>query len=315
MTGSRGASERTIPPPSGEQFEISHGDQRVTIVEVGGGIREFLSGQRPVLDPYPLQAMCDGAHGAPLIPWPNRLGGGRYAFDGQEHQLAINELPAGNAIHGLLRWRNWRVLERASDRVVVGTRLAPLDGWPFPLDVSIAYTLGADGLTVETSATNIGERRCPYGSGQHPYLSPGAGVTVDDCTLQLRAATRILTDSEHQLPTGRQPVEGTDLDFASPRPIGVLQIDDAFSDLAREADGRVWVRLGCPDGRTVELWCDDAYSIIQLYTGHTLAPPRRRLGLAAEPMTCPANAFQTGEGLVRLEPGQSHVGRWGVSLR
>ena len=68
------------PPPSGQQFQIVHGDQRVTIVEVGGGIREYVAAERPVLDPYPLAEMCDGAHGAPLIPWPNRLADGRYSF-------------------------------------------------------------------------------------------------------------------------------------------------------------------------------------------------------------------------------------------
>ena len=67
------------PAPSGEQFEIAHGDQRATIVEVGGGVREYRVGDRDVLDPYPRDAVCDGAHGAPLIPWPNRLGDGRYA--------------------------------------------------------------------------------------------------------------------------------------------------------------------------------------------------------------------------------------------
>ncbi len=64
--------------PSGKQFEIRDGAERATIVEVGGGVREYLVGERPVLDPYPADAMCDGAHGAPLIPWPNRLADGRY---------------------------------------------------------------------------------------------------------------------------------------------------------------------------------------------------------------------------------------------
>ena len=41
-------------PPSGEQFEIRHGTQRATIVEVGGGVREYTVGDRPVLDPYDL---------------------------------------------------------------------------------------------------------------------------------------------------------------------------------------------------------------------------------------------------------------------
>jgi aldose 1-epimerase len=66
------------PPPSGEQFEIRHGQQRLTVVEVGGGIREYVVGDRSVLDPYPIDAVCDGEHGTPLIPWPNRLADGAY---------------------------------------------------------------------------------------------------------------------------------------------------------------------------------------------------------------------------------------------
>src|SRR5207248_5710713 len=114
--------------PSGEQLEIAHGEQRATIVEVGGGIREYELAGRPVLDPYRAEAMCDGAHGAPLIPWPNRLGEGRYSFEGHDYQLALTEPERGNAIHGLLRWCNWRALERGDDRVVMGTRLHPLQG-------------------------------------------------------------------------------------------------------------------------------------------------------------------------------------------
>lgn len=77
--------------PSGDQFQIRHGDQRATIVEVGGGVREYLTGDRAVLESYPLEAICDGAHNTPLIPWPNRLADGRYRFDGVDHQVALTE--------------------------------------------------------------------------------------------------------------------------------------------------------------------------------------------------------------------------------
>jgi len=302
-------------PPSGEQFHIAHGEQRATIVEVGGGIREYLHGEREVLQPYPLGAMCDAAHGAPLIPWPNRLADGRYSFDGEEHQLALTEPEKHNAIHGLVRWRNWTLRERSEDRVVVGTRLRPLTGWPFPLDLSIAYELGDGGLTVELRAVNLGERDCPFACGQHPYLSPGPGQTVDRCTLKLRAETRIDTDHERQLPTGLEPVAGTAYDFRAPREIGSLEIDYAFTDLERDADGRAWMRLGCPDGHTVELWADASYPVMEVFTADTLAPARRRRGLGAEPMSAPPNALQSGERVVRLAPGQEHVARWGVRLR
>ena len=69
------------------------------------------------------------------------------------------------------------------------------------------------------------------------------------------------------------------------------------------------------DGATVELWADRSYPIIQLFTGDTLSDARRRRGLAAEPTTCPPNAFQTGNGVRRLEPGDSTRSTWGVRLR
>jgi aldose 1-epimerase len=303
------------PFPSGEQFEIAHDEQRATIVEVGGGVREYSDGDRDVLQPYAPDVVCDGAHGMPLIPWPNRLADGRYSFDGRDYQLELSEPEKQNAIHGLLRWRNWSLMDRADDRVRMGTRLHPTDRWPFPLDVTVEYGLGGDGLTVETRARNIGVAACPYACGQHPYLSPGPRAKVDDCTLELKARTRIETDTDRQLPTGTAPVEGTEYDFRSARQIGSLEIDNALTELERDADGRAWVRLGCPDGHTVELWSDEAYPVTEIYTADTLAPPRRRLGLAAEPMTAPPNALATGELIVRLEPGEEHVARWGVRLR
>jgi aldose 1-epimerase len=299
--------------PSGEQFEITNGAQLATIVEVGGGIREYAVAGRDVLDPYPLQAICDGAHGAPLIPWPNRLADGRYRFEEVDYQVALTEPTKHNAIHGFLRWRPWRAVERAPGRVVMGTRLYPLDGYPFALDVDVVYELSDAGLTVSSTAVNIGEQTCPYAAGQHPYLSPGSGL-IDDCELQVPAATRILTDAERQLPTGKEPVEGTPFDFRNARRLGEERLDFAFTDLIRGEDGRAVTRLAAPDGKCAELWVDEHYPIVELYTGDTLAPARRRRGLGVEPMTCAPNAFQSGEGLIALEPGQSITTRWGARL-
>jgi aldose 1-epimerase len=304
----------TSRAPSGEQFEIAHGEQRATVVEVGGGVREYSVAGRPVLEPYAREAMCDGAHGAVLIPWPNRLADGRYHFDGVDHRLALSEPDRRNAIHGLLRWQSWRALEREPDRVVMGIGLHPTPGYPFALDVRIAYQLDDAGLTVATQATNVGEHACPYGAGQHPYLSPGDG-SIDDCTLLVAAATRIVTDPERQIPSGSEPVAGTPFDFHAGKRLGDLRIDCAFTDLARDEDGRALARLSAPDGGSVELWVDESYTVLEIYTGDTLSPPRRRHGLAVEPMTCWPNAFQNGHGLVALEPGRSLSARWGVALR
>ncbi|MEO5609541.1 MAG: aldose 1-epimerase family protein [Ornithinibacter sp.] len=299
--------------PSGRQFEIAHDDHRAVIVEVGGGIRGYDVAGVEVLQPYAVDQMCDGAHGAPLIPWPNRLGGGRYRFDGHDHQVALTEPEKNNAIHGFLRWRPWRPLEHEKDLVVMTTTLFPLQGYPFELDVRVSYQLDDTGLSVTTSATNIGDQPAPYGAGQHPYLSAGT-ASVDDCTLHLHADTRVLTDPQRQLPTGREEVTGTAYDFRGGKQIGRLELDDAFTDLHRDERGRAWVHLGRPDGRTTSLWVDEAWLFVEIYTGDTLAPDRRRRALGTEPMTCPPNAFQSGDGLTRLQPGATSTASWGVVM-
>lgn len=299
--------------PSGQQFGLRCGEQHAAIVEVGGGVRGYRVGDREVLQPYPVDAMCDGAHGAPLIPWPNRLADGRYRFDGTDYQVALTEPDKHNAIHGLMRWRSWRPVDRSEDRVVMAARLHPLQGYPFLLDVEIEYLLDTAGLTVTTTATNAGDRPCPYGCGQHPYLSPGSGL-IDDCTVRLAAETRIVTDPERELPTGVEAVEGTPFDLRVGRRIGDLVVDYAFTDLERDHEGRAWVSLTAPDGDSVELWVDRSYPIVELYTADTLAAQRRRRGLGTEPMTCPPNAFQSGRDVTRLEPGESKVTAWGVRL-
>jgi aldose 1-epimerase len=301
------------PAPSGQQFEITFGGQAATVVEVGGGIRRYSVGDRDVLEPYDVDQMCDGAHGAPLIPWPNRLADGQYRFDGSDHQVAITEPEKHNAIHGFLRWRPWRCVEQKADGVTVATTLFPMTGYPFTLDVQITYQLADSGLTVTTTTTNVGTRAAPYGCGQHPYLSPGAGL-VDACTLELDAETRILTDPDRQLPTGREPVEGTSYDFRHGRRLGTAEIDHAFTDLHRDSDGRAWVRLTGPDQHTAHLWVDESYPIVEIYTGDTLTADRRRRGLGTEPMSCPPNAFQTGDQVIRLEPGESVTSTWGAFL-
>ncbi len=299
--------------PSGEQYEISFGNQRATIVEVGGGIRAYSDDGRDVLQPYDADAQCDGAHGAPLIPWPNRLADGRYSFDGNDYQVALTEPEKNNAIHGFLRWRSWLPADRGESQISMTTTLHPMTGYPFTLAVQVDYALGEDGLRVTTTATNVGSTALPYGCGQHPYLSPGSGL-VDDCTIQLDASTRVDTDDERQLPTGTEPVEGTEFDFRAPRPLGGLKIDYAFSDLIRDNDNLAWLRLTGTDDRIAEIWVDEAYPLLELYTADTLAKDRRRTGLGAEPMTCPPNALQSGESVIRLEPGQSSTATWGARL-
>src|SRR5262249_62337908 len=103
--------------PSGEQVEISHGDQRVVVVEVGGGLRTYSIAGRAVLDGYRADEMSRSGRGQVLIPWPNRLEDGSYEFAGRRHQAPIDDPAVNDAIHGLAWWAAWPLGRRAAERV------------------------------------------------------------------------------------------------------------------------------------------------------------------------------------------------------
>jgi aldose 1-epimerase len=299
-------------PPSGRQYEINFADQRAVVVEVGGGLRIYECAQGAVLDGYGVDEMCSGGRGQPLIPWPNRVRDGQYEFDSTLHQLSLSEPEAHNAIHGLVRWANWSVADRAADRVVVEHQLHPQPGWPGTLSLQIEYALGAGGLSVRTTATNVGSAACPFGAGQHPYLTLGQ-ESIDSLVLQIPGQRRLEAD-ERGIPTGSGGVSGTNLDYTEPRRLGEAKIDTAYTDLARDGDGLARVVITTADGgRQTTLWADDGYRFVMVFTGDTLARRARRRGLAVEPMTCAPNAFRSGDGLLRLEPGASFSARWGIT--
>ncbi|MGY1743040.1 MULTISPECIES: aldose 1-epimerase family protein [unclassified Blastococcus] len=298
--------------PTGEQFVLAHGAGEVTVVEVGGGLRSYRHGGRELLDGYGADEMAQHVRGHVLAPWPNRVADGRYRWDGVEQQLALTEPERATAIHGLVRFVPWTVLDRGPARLTLEHLLHPQPGYPFTLRLQVAYELTDDGLTVTTTATNDGAVPLPYGEGHHPYLVGGPGLLVDDCTLVSPGATRLEADPRG-IPTGRSSVAGTPADLRAARPIGDLVLDHCFTDLERDTHGRATVRFTRPDGTGAVLWMDEYYGYLQLYTGDTIPGERRRRGLAVEPMTCPPNAFATGEAVRRLQPGESVTGTWGLS--
>ena len=297
--------------PSGKQITIVANDQQAVVVEVGGGLRSYSIGGRELLDGYGADEMSSSGRGQVLIPWPNRLQDGSYEFNGASYQLPLNEPERRNAIHGLVRWSAWSATEREPHRVVMEHILYPQPGYPFFLGISIEYALSNNGLQVRTTATNLGTQSCPYGSGAHPYLTLGT-ATIDGLILQVPGQT-VLRSDERGLPILREAVEGTDYDFRQPKRLGPIKLDNAFTDLERDADGLARVELRDSDRDSkISLWVDQAYPYLMLFSGDPL-PKLRRRSLAVEPMTCPPNAFRTGDGLIRLEPGASFTGTWGMA--
>ncbi len=292
--------------PSGEQWVLRGGGYDATVVSVGGGIRGLTYDGRPVLLAYGEDEPAHAGIGQHLFPWPNRITDGKYTFEGADRQLALTEPATHNAIHGLTRWANWTRIDDETDAgvVVAGHRLHGQPGYPHQLDLRLTYRLGDDGLIVTASATNIGSGDAPYGYGAHPYLS--VGRSIDGCVLEFKAADWLEVSPERMVPIGLSPVHESPYDFSGGRVIGELAIDNAFTGLG----GGSWsVSLTDPDSGARSVLTSNT-PWMQLFTGEAVG----RTALAVEPMTCPPNAFITGQDLVVLKPGESHVTTFQVSV-
>lgn len=295
------------------QIEIARGEQRVGVVALGGGLRSYDAGGRELLNGFQPGERPASGRGQVLAPWPNRIEDGSYEFEGKRLQLPLSEPENGNAIHGLVRGVAWNLVDHESDRVVLDYTLEPQPGYPFALGLSIEYVLLDAGLTVTTTAWNLSSENCPYGAGQHPYLTLGT-PTID--TLRLQVPGRVVAFSDERgLPVRSAPVEGTEYDFRAGREIGGTVLDHAFTELERDDDGQARVLLDdVAGGAGLTLWVDESYRYLMLYTGDS-RPDVARRGLAVEPMTCPPNAFRTGDSVIRLEPGESIASSWGIEPR
>lgn len=299
--------------PSGEQYRIESHGYAADVVAVGGALRTLSSDGRPLVRAWAAESLMPVYAGAVLAPWPNRIGDGRYTFDGVEYEVPVNELDRQNSLHGLVAWVEWDLAERTESSVSLRHRMFPTLGYPWRLDFTVTYALDADGLTWTLTTRNVGDSAAPYGASVHPYFVPLAPGLVDDWTLTLRAASYLAVDPERLLPLSVEKVAGTVLDFAEGKAVGDVFLDHAYTDIDFGADGLAALTLLGPDGHGVAVSWDSASPWVQLHTGDRPEVELNRTGLAVEPMTCPPDAFRTGQDLVVLQPGEEHSATWRVT--
>ncbi|POH59175.1 galactose mutarotase [Cryobacterium zongtaii] len=306
-------TDASVLPLSGLQYTISHDGYSATIASVGASLRLLTWNGRDLVVPFAEDEVRPGYRGAVLAPWPNRVVDGRYTFDGVDYQLPLTEPSRSHALHGLVCWADWTLQARTADSVTLGTTIVPSDGYPHRLALLVTYSLTDDGLTSTVTAENVGAATAPYGTGPHPYLVAGPGI-VDDWTLEFPAAAYLTVTPDRLSPVATVPVETTpEFDFRTPRVIGDTFIDHAFTAIARDSNGSASVTVTSPAGTGVRMSFGAELPWLQVHTADRPAPEQSRIGLAVEPMTCPPDAFSTGEDLVLLAPGQSHSAGWTIA--
>lgn len=303
-------------PPTGLQLTISSTVDgrplRATVTEVAAGIRELVYDGIDLVEPFLEDARPAKGQGIVLAPWGGRVAGGDWQHDGATQRLAITERDKGNASHGLLRFAPYRVLEHTDASVVLQATIHPQTGWPFLLDTTVTYELTDDGLLVTHEATNVGTERAPWACGAHPYLAVG-DTAPDELTLTVPAAR--VFNAESLIPVEETLVDAMDAsapDLRGGRRLSELDIDHNYGGL-EFVGGVATSSLLDASGRGAELWQDSAYPFAVVFTPSDFPGAHGpRHAAAIEPMSAPANALNSGTGLVWLEPGETWIGHWGI---
>ncbi|UWX97914.1 aldose 1-epimerase family protein [Arthrobacter zhaoxinii] len=307
-----GSEPAEAVPATGTQYEITRGSARAVIGSLGGALRRYTVDGVDLFQTYPDSAIPPSANGVLLAPWPNRVADGRWTLDGRTQQLDITEPSRGHASHGLLRNTGYTVREQVPGAVELEAGIFPQHGYPFHLLHRVRYSLDDDGgLHVRQSLTNQGGAEAPVALGAHPFLRLG-DVPTEDLVLTVAAST-VLTVDDRLIPTGRQEPAGT-ADLRAGARVGGLLLDSAYTDLALDDTGPDGAAhryvLAAPDGRTVSLWAGPECRYVHVFVTDTF--PGQPRAVALEPMTAPANALNSGEGLVWLAPGRTFSARWGI---
>ncbi len=256
-----------------------------------------------------------------LFPFPNRIRAGRYAWDGKDYQLPLNDKTGKNVIHGFACRKPWRIVGQGADdngAWLTGEFRGSLDSpesaalWPADYQFRLTYRLSAGRLRAEAEVHNPDRKSLPFGLGYHPYfcVTPADGVGAPAWSAE--APARAYWELEEFLPTGRTPPvdAGRDLNRAR-RVSDFADLDDILTGLPAPpgADGlcdRGSLRdagLGC----AVRVRTSAAFRELVVF-----APPHGK-AFCLEPYTCTTNAINLEQlgadaGLLVLKPGETWTG-------
>jgi aldose 1-epimerase len=300
--------------------ELSHPESGARArVSVGQGFNCF--SWQPVLEDGPREMLWAEAgfesgekrpsgSGIPLLfPFPGRIGAAEFHFNGRDYELEPGDA-FGNAIHGFVFNRPWRVVKQTEGRIVGEFQAAVddptiLERWPADFRISVSYEIRGRELLAGIRYEDTGEGPLPCGFATHAYfrLPLTEGGAASDTIVT--APVHKFWELDRMIPTGRiQPVPA-EKQLAAGLHLNDHQFDTVFTDLRPDADGLLRTKLTDPkNGRSVTQTFDASFTQCVVYT-----PPHRE-AICLEPYTCVPDAIRLTAaghktGLQTLQPGES----------
>jgi len=270
-------------------------------------------GRREMLWSHPEFASGDerpSGSGIPLLfPFPGRIGQAKYTFGGREYQLEPGDA-FGNAIHGFVHKRPWRIISQQKDKVV-GDFQASVDDasilelWPSDFRIRVSYQVRDRELLSDIRFENTGDGPLPCGFGTHTYfrLPLTEGAPPEETLVYAPVST--IWELKDMLATGRVLPAPAGMELDRGGPLAGRPFDTSYSGLKPETNGlfNTWLREP-KTGRTVTQLFDTSFTQCIVYT-----PPHRE-AICVEPYTCLPDSFRLKAeghetGLRVLAPGES----------
>lgn len=258
---------------------------------------EFLSGgRRPSGSGIPL-----------LFPFAGRIRGTSFRWEGRDYALEPGD-GMGNAIHGFVLSRAWRVIEQSPSRVQGAFQASCddpslLERWPADFSLSVSYEVEGAVLRSVLRVENHDRRLLPFALATHAYFRlPVGGVGEREDTIVTVPASSQWELAELR-PTGRilglEPLD----ELPEGMRLAGHTLDNVLTGLEPRG-GRVTTSVRSGDGsRAVVQTFDEAFRHAVVYT-----PPHRE-AICMEPYTCVPDPFALGArgietGLRLLPPGE-----------
>lgn len=238
-------------------------------------------------------------YGSTVGRFCNRIGKGQFTLDGQQYTLAKNN--SGNHLHGgnvgfdAQLWQAEMI--ETGDKVGVRFRLTSPDGqegYPGKLEVIADYQWDNENQLAYTFTATT-DKPTVVNLTNHAYWNLGGAGSgkIYDHLLEIEADQRLDVD-ETLVPTGALvELEGTALDFRSPKPIGkdidqlpaTKGFDHCFVVRGKKGTLRAAARVIDPkSGRTMDLWTTQPG--VQLYTANHLGGNESSAGFGGHEAFC-----------------------------
>src|SRR6476661_8170952 len=133
---------------------------------IGGSIARFEHEGRPILrgsegPSSPLDCGC-----FPLVPYCNRIRGGRFNFRGKTVRISPNMAGDPSPLHGDGWLGPWLVEDQAVDRACLFFAHQPGE-WPWAYEARQTFRLSDFGMEAEISCKNLSGEPMPCGLGFH----------------------------------------------------------------------------------------------------------------------------------------------------